>query len=140
MTALEEPTPAYPVVSTVISTSMQNLERLHSSKLTALNLGQESTEMLLRRRLFERFGLTVEFGTELLDFEQSADQVTAHLCTIKTEGSESTEETVTVQYLVGTDGGRSVVRKKLGVSFIGETRTDTLIYGDVVINGLDKDV
>jgi 2-polyprenyl-6-methoxyphenol hydroxylase-like FAD-dependent oxidoreductase len=103
-------------------------------------LGQESTELLLRRQLFERFGLTVELGTELLDFDQSADQVTARLRTIKTEGSEPMEESVTVQYLIGTDGGRSIVRKKLGVSFMGETRTDTLIYGDVVINGLEKEV
>lgn len=33
------------------------------------------------------------------------------------------------------------VRKKLGLSFLGETREETwLIYGDVEVQGLDKDV
>jgi 2-polyprenyl-6-methoxyphenol hydroxylase-like FAD-dependent oxidoreductase len=120
--------------------SMRAVNAHNLAQLTTLLLGQESTELLLRRQLFERFGWTVELGTELLDFDQSADQVTARLRTIKTEGSEPMEESVTVQYLIGTDGGRSIVRKKLGVSFMGETRTDTLIYGDVVINGLEKEV
>ncbi|MFC4944445.1 FAD-dependent monooxygenase [Pseudonocardia sp. GCM10023141] len=41
-------------------------------------------------------------------------------------------------YLVGTDGGRSTVRKHLGVGFEGETfeRERTLI-GDVQVDGLD---
>jgi 2-polyprenyl-6-methoxyphenol hydroxylase-like FAD-dependent oxidoreductase len=94
----------------------------------------------LSNQLRERFGVTVELETELLSFEQSDDSVTVRLRKGTAGKTEPVEETVTVKYLVGNDGGRSLVRKSLGLSFLGETRPEPIIYGDAVIRGLDKNV
>jgi 2-polyprenyl-6-methoxyphenol hydroxylase-like FAD-dependent oxidoreductase len=73
---------------------------------------------------------TVEYGTPLTSFSQDDDGVTAVL------GSE----TVRAKYLVGCDGGKSFVRKHLGVQFVGETREDQrMLVGDVRVSGLDRD-
>jgi 2-polyprenyl-6-methoxyphenol hydroxylase-like FAD-dependent oxidoreductase len=91
-------------------------------------LGQSHTEGILRDRLAE-LGTHVELNTALVDFTQDADGVTARL---------STGETVRASYLVGADGGRSTVRKALGVPFEGVTdETIRLLLGDVAADGLD---
>jgi 2-polyprenyl-6-methoxyphenol hydroxylase-like FAD-dependent oxidoreductase len=109
-------------------------------QLTPLHLGQQSNEGLLRQSLLDRFGVVVELGTELVDFEQSSDYVTARLRKHAADDKESVEETVRLQYLVGTDGGKSTVRKKLGLSFFGESRTEAILFCDVAVKGLDEEV
>jgi 2-polyprenyl-6-methoxyphenol hydroxylase-like FAD-dependent oxidoreductase len=93
-------------------------------------LGQSRTEAILRARL-EDFGVRVELSTELVGCRQTDDQVTAEL---------STGETVTADYLVGADGGRSFVRKSLGIAFEGTTdESIRMLLGDVSADGLDHD-
>jgi len=93
-------------------------------------LGQSRTEAILRDRL-EDFGVKVELGTELTSFSQTDDVVIAGL---------STGETVEVDYLVGADGGRSFVRKSLGIAFEGTTdESIRMLLGDVAADGLDHD-
>ncbi|WP_326808489.1 MULTISPECIES: FAD-dependent monooxygenase [unclassified Streptomyces] len=93
-------------------------------------LGQSRTEAVLRDRLAE-FGVRVEPATELIGFDQDADGVTARL---------STGETVRASYLVGADGGRSVVRKTLGIAFEGTTDDSVrVLLGDVAADGLDHE-
>jgi hypothetical protein len=47
---------------------------------------------------------------------------------------------VTARYLVGADGGKSAVRKALGVGFIGETRdAERMVVADVRVPGLDRE-
>lgn len=95
---------------------------------------QWRVERILRDRLAE-LGGHVESGVELVGFTQDADGVTAVL---RKESGET--ESVRARYLVGADGGRSVVRKTLGVGFVGETREDErMILGDVKIDGLERD-
>ncbi|MEV6971759.1 FAD-dependent monooxygenase [Hamadaea sp. NPDC051192] len=95
---------------------------------------QWRVERVLRDRLAE-YGGRVESGVELAEFTQDADGVTALL---RKENGET--ETVRARYLVGADGGRSVVRKTLGVGFVGETRDEErMILGDVRIEGLERD-
>jgi 2-polyprenyl-6-methoxyphenol hydroxylase-like FAD-dependent oxidoreductase len=90
-------------------------------------------EEALRLRLAE-FGGAVEFGTALDSFEQSDDGVSAVVGT----GGET--ETVTARWLVGCDGGHSVVRKQAGIAFEGETRDEVrMIVADVQVDGLDRD-
>jgi len=44
------------------------------------------------------------------------------------------------EYMVGADGGRSFVRKQLGVGFEGETWTsERMLIGDVQVDGLDRE-
>ncbi|MGC4939434.1 FAD-dependent monooxygenase [Kribbella sp. DT2] len=96
----------------------------------ALMLGQSRTEAILRAKLSE-YGVQVEPGTGLTTFAQDADGVTAQL---------STGETLTVDYLVGADGGRSTVRRTLGIPFVGTTDDSIrMLLGDVAADGLDHD-
>ncbi|MGW1676661.1 FAD-dependent monooxygenase [Saccharopolyspora sp. NPDC002376] len=90
-------------------------------------LPQWRTEEILRDRLAE-LGVRVEMGVELLDFQQDSDGVTATLST----------GTVRTAFLVGADGGRSRVRKTLGVEFAGETyESIRMLLADVRATGLD---
>ncbi|MFJ1761806.1 FAD-dependent monooxygenase [Amycolatopsis sp. NPDC088138] len=92
-------------------------------------LGQSQTEGILRDRLAE-FGVRVELATALTGFEQDEDGVTATL---------STGETVRATYLVGADGGKSFVRKALGIAFEGTTdESIRMLLGDVQAEGLDR--
>lgn len=93
-------------------------------------LGQSRTEAILRDRLAD-FGVSVELSTELTGFTQYADRVVAEL---------STGETIEVDYLVGADGGKSVVRKQLGIAYEGTTDDSIrMLLGDVSADGLDHD-
>ncbi|KAH9913060.1 monooxygenase [Fomitopsis serialis] len=116
---IEDPTPATPYVNASL-------------------LGQYNTEAILRAHI-ERLGGTVEYGTELRSFEQHPNHVEATLVT--KNGEKEKTETLTSHWLVGTDGARGIVRKQLGLSFIGETRTDGAIHllGLVEVQGLDAD-
>ncbi|WP_232661677.1 FAD-dependent monooxygenase [Pseudonocardia sp. TRM90224] len=94
-------------------------------------LGQSQTEAILRGRLAE-LGVHVELATELFGFEQDGACVTALL---------GTGESVRAAFLVGADGGRSAVRKALGVAFEGTTdESIRMLLGDVRADGLAHDV
>jgi 2-polyprenyl-6-methoxyphenol hydroxylase-like FAD-dependent oxidoreductase len=106
-----------------------------------MSLEQDALEAIMREHLERRFGVFVELGVELADLEQSPEGVTAHLRKHHEDSTEVEDETVHAQYLVGADGGRSVVRKKVGLAFLGETRMeDWLIYGNVSLKGLEEGV
>ncbi|MEV3929009.1 FAD-dependent monooxygenase [Streptomyces sp. NPDC049944] len=91
-------------------------------------LPQYETERLLEDLLIRRGG-RVERGTELLSFEQDADEVRAIL---SLPGS-GTEE-LTARYLVGCDGAHSAVRKGLGLSFEGAALPEEYMLGDVEVD------
>lgn len=96
-------------------------------------LGQSGTEGILRDRLAE-FGVHVELGTTLVAFDQDACAVTA---TLERDGAR---ETVRAAYLVGADGGRSTVRKTLGIPFEGNTdESIQMLLGDVRADALDHE-
>jgi 2-polyprenyl-6-methoxyphenol hydroxylase-like FAD-dependent oxidoreductase len=97
-----------------------------------LLIPQFLTEAALRERLTE-LGHAVEFGTRLTGFQQDAAGVTATI--VGTVG----EEVVEVRYLVGTDGGRSLVRRTLGIGFPGKTLGVRAIVADGVLTGLSRD-
>ncbi len=93
---------------------------------------QVLTEGVMRDRLAE-LGHRPEFGCELSGFDQDETGVTARL-----NGPDG-EETVRVRYLVGTDGGRSVVRHALDIGFPGKTLGIRAVAADVELTGLDRD-
>ncbi|MGI4959760.1 MAG: FAD-dependent monooxygenase, partial [Janthinobacterium lividum] len=90
------------------------------------------TERVLRGRLAE-LGQTVEFGQELFGFTQDPDGVTVRLAT------PAGEETLHARYLVGADGGRSVVRHALGLGFPGKTLGVRGLVADVMVEGVGRD-
>jgi 2-polyprenyl-6-methoxyphenol hydroxylase-like FAD-dependent oxidoreductase len=94
---------------------------------------QWRVEEALRLRL-EEFGGAVEYGTALVGLEQTGDEVTAEVVT------DGPPTTVAARWLVGADGGHSVVRKQIGVPFAGETREDVrMILADLPVSGLSRD-
>lgn len=80
---------------------------------------QWRVEQVLRERL-ESLGGSVEFGTELIDVEQHDDGVAAQVAVTGDDGATETQ-TVRARWLVGADGGHSIVRKRSGIPFVGET-------------------
>jgi len=96
-----------------------------------LMVPQFLTERRLRERLAE-LGHAVAFGCALTAFEQDEDGVTAHLM------SGGTERIVRARYLIGADGGRSFVRRTLGLDFVGETLGVRAMVADLHLDGVDR--
>lgn len=90
-----------------------------------LMIPQWRVEQILRSRL-AGLGVEVERATELTGLEQDADGVTAGH--------------IRARYLAACDGGRSTVRKSLGLTLRGETPDVQLMaVGDVEVDGLGRD-
>jgi len=90
---------------------------------------QARTEAILRERL-GALGGEVEFGKALVGFAQNEHGVDAAL---------STGETVRADFLVGCDGGHSMVRKTLGLQLQGEAIDEKpMLVADVEVDGLDR--
>ncbi len=96
-----------------------------------LMVPQFLTEAVMRARLAECAGRP-EFGCELTGFEQDETGVTAYLA-----GGRG-QETLRARYLIGTDGGRSMVRHALNIDFPGKTLGVRAVVADVVLHGIDR--
>ncbi len=97
-------------------------------------LPQWRTQELLYERL-RSLGGEVEFGTRLTGLEQDGDGVRAELTT--RNGGTST---ASAAFLVAADGGRSTVRKALGVGMNGESvDSRPALIADVRLAGLGSD-
>ncbi|MET8144347.1 FAD-dependent oxidoreductase [Sphaerisporangium sp. NPDC005288] len=99
---------------------------------TPLMLPQFRTESLLRDRLAE-LGHAPRYQHELLHFDQADDAVTARI------GTPDGTTTVRAAYLIGADGGSSMVRKALGIGFPGRTLGVRAFVADVHADGLSAD-
>ncbi len=100
----------------------------------ALMIPQWRNVQLLHERLSE-LGGGVRFGTELTRFEQDADGVTARLGL-----ADGGSHTVRARYLVAADGGRSTVRKGLGIGMSGpQLAPGAGVLADLRVDGLDRD-
>lgn len=89
-------------------------------------------EEALRLRLTE-LGGAVEFGTALASFEQLDESVSAVVI------NDGESETIEAHWLVGCDGGHSIVRRLAGIAFEGETSEEIrMIVADVAVDGLDR--
>ncbi|MGW7637367.1 rifampin monooxygenase [Streptomyces decoyicus] len=93
-------------------------ERLDSAHAYVLGIPQPTTDRLLTEHALEA-GVEIRRGCELVGLSQDDQGVTVEL-------ADSTQ--LRSRYLVGCDGGRSAVRKLLGVGFPGEpSRVETLL-------------
>jgi len=77
-------------------------------------ISQYTLEPLLKKEAEALPSVTVKYGCELEAFAQDADGVTART---------STGE-IRAKYLVGCDGGNSIVRKQLGIAMQGENLSE----------------
>ncbi|WP_369376851.1 FAD-dependent monooxygenase [Streptomyces sp. cg36] len=90
----------------------------------AVLIGQAHLQALLHQRLLELGGRVV-LDTELTGLDQDEDGVTAHF---------AAAPDIRARYLVGTDGGRSTVRRLLGIALSGETvDPKPLLVADVIL-------
>lgn len=78
-------------------------------------INQIYLEPVLQQCLRNTTGVNALYQTQILRYEQDEDGVLAH-CRSLADGSEFT---VHAQYLIGCDGGRSLVRKSIGASLQG---------------------
>ncbi|CAM5566578.1 MULTISPECIES: rifampin monooxygenase [Streptomyces] len=98
-------------------------ELLDTAHPYGLAISQQATERLLNERALEA-GAEIRRGHEVVGLSQDAEGVTAELA----DGTR-----LRSRYLVGCDGGRSTVRRLLGVGFPGEpSRIETLL-GDMEV-------
>ena len=95
----------------------------------ALIFPQDEHERLLIERLAEG-GVEVERSTEILDFEDGAGGVRAHLKRV-----DGTLETCEATYLAGCDGAHSSVREALKIGFPGGTYAHLFYVADVEAAG-----
>jgi 2-polyprenyl-6-methoxyphenol hydroxylase-like FAD-dependent oxidoreductase len=89
-----------------------------------LGIPQPTTERLLAERAAE-LGVEIRRGCEVVGLSHDDHRVTAQLA----DGTA-----LHARYLVGCDGGRSAVRKLLGVDFPGEPAQTEWIMGSVEID------
>lgn len=75
-----------------------------------LSLSQDRIEPILKRRALA-LGGDLRFGTELTDFAQDEEGVTATLRTV----ADGSVEQVRARYVVAADGSRSPLRERLGI-------------------------
>ncbi|WP_157876777.1 FAD-dependent oxidoreductase, partial [Streptomyces graminilatus] len=91
---------------------------------------QWRTQEILFARLTE-LGGRVEFGREAVGVEQDAEGVTVGF---------AAGAPVRARYVVAADGGRSAVRRALGIGMTGgPVDPDPVLVADVRITGLDRD-
>lgn len=92
----------------------------------ALAIHQSRIERLLEERAIE-LGAKLRRSAEVIDVRQDETGVEVHIA-----GDGGTER-LRAGYLVGCDGGRSVVRKLMGIEFPGTPATLTALLGEVTL-------
>lgn len=111
-------------------------ERLDTAHPYGLTVPQPVTERLLNERALE-LGAEIRRGCEVAWLSQEEDGVTVGLASRGTPADEGVAggggTRLRSRYLVGCDGGRSVVRKRLGVGFPGEPATVETLLGDMKV-------
>ncbi|KAG9224114.1 hypothetical protein CCMSSC00406_0006782 [Pleurotus cornucopiae] len=127
---------AYPVGTPIPSKTFdmlrKNAEPSDPFPITKLILlGSDRQSEILTSHL-RKHGVTVDYSVRLSSFEQFADHVTAKMLRLK-DGAEEME-TANFVYIVGADGAHSVVRKGAGLAFVGETRAEHMVIGDIHIS------
>lgn len=106
-------------------TSVRTLSGSWSAAELPHRVSQKYVEQVLRRHAEELPGVLVRYGWELTGFSELRDRVTATV--IDRDGRRSCA--VTARYLVGADGARSLVRRRLGIGWTGETGTIRDFFG-----------
>jgi 2-polyprenyl-6-methoxyphenol hydroxylase-like FAD-dependent oxidoreductase len=90
------------------------MSTLDNPSMYILPIPQQRMEEILEQRALDA-GAEIRRGHEVQGLSQNADEVT-----VEVSGPDGAYE-LTARYLVAADGGRSLVRKRLGIDFPGIT-------------------
>lgn len=96
-----------------------------------LTINQRDIERRLAERAVE-LGVELRRGFELRSFTQSDDHVD-----LVVEDQNGNEEKLSAKYLVGCDGGHSLVRKQSGIAFPGTTE-DKIVARTALVAATDQ--
>ncbi|MFC5262126.1 rifampin monooxygenase [Kribbella qitaiheensis] len=113
----------YPVGGFFAGIPKPSPERLDTAHPYTLGIPQTTTDRLLTEHAIE-VGVELRRGCELVGLSQDEDGVTVELA----DGTE-----LRSRYLVGCDGGRSTVRKLLGIAFPGEPARVEALLGEMTL-------
>ncbi|WQF77163.1 Putative FAD-binding domain, FAD/NAD(P)-binding domain superfamily [Colletotrichum destructivum] len=122
----------YDVISTFDTNVISDVDGVD---LRTVCLPQQDLLEIMLRRVQENSSATVNFGHKVVDIGQ--DEQTAWV-DVELDGHESARR-ITADYVVGCDGARSLVRKKLfGDEFPGHTWDLQVVSNDLYYNVTDK--
>ncbi|MGH3389863.1 MAG: rifampin monooxygenase [Actinomadura sp.] len=113
----------YPLNSFFAGITKPAPDRLDTAHPYLLGIPQPTVERLLTEHATD-LGAEIRHGCELVGLSQDDHGVTAELA----DGTR-----LRSRYLVGCDGGRSTVRKLLGVGFPGEPARNEWLLGEVEV-------
>lgn len=113
----------YPVGGFFAGITAPSPERLDTAHPYVLGIPQTTTDRLLAEHAIE-VGVEIRRGCEVVGLSQDDHGVTV-------EPADGTQ--LRSRYLVGCDGGRSTVRKLLGVGFPGEPSTTETLLGEMEV-------
>ncbi|TVT56101.1 rifampin monooxygenase [Amycolatopsis rhizosphaerae] len=114
----------YPLGGFFAGIAKPSPDRLDTAHSYVLGIPQPVIDRLLAERALE-LGAEIRRGGELVGLTQDDDGVTAELA----DGTR-----LRSSYLVGCDGGRSTVRKLLGVGFPGEPSRNETLLGEMDVD------
>lgn len=120
----------YPQVGAFAGITGPRPVALDSDHAYILGIPQTITDRLLAEHAVE-LGAQLRRGAELAGFEQDADGVEVVLADGRRLRS---------RWLVGCDGGRSLVRRRLGIAFAGEAATTEWLLGEVQVTASADDI
>jgi 2-polyprenyl-6-methoxyphenol hydroxylase-like FAD-dependent oxidoreductase len=113
----------YPLGGSFAGITKPAPDRLDTAHAYTLGIPQTTTDRLLTEHAVE-LGVEIRRGCELVGLSQDDDGVTVELA----DGAS-----LRSRYLVGCDGGRSTVRRVLGVGFPGEPNRREWLLGEVEV-------
>jgi 2-polyprenyl-6-methoxyphenol hydroxylase-like FAD-dependent oxidoreductase len=90
-----------------------------------LHLAQHELAAIVMRHVLRRPGTEVRWNTRVVGIEQADSDVSV---AVETPGGP---DTLTARWLIGADGGRSGVRKALGLPFDGTTHPERFVSTNV---------
>ncbi|KQR54933.1 FAD-dependent oxidoreductase [Leifsonia sp. Leaf336] len=120
----------YPQVGTFAGIAAPHPVDLDSAHAYILGIPQTITDRLLEEHAVE-LGAQLRRGAEVAGFEQDDDGVSVDLV----DGTR-----LRSRWLVGCDGGRSLVRRQLGIAFAGEAATTEWLLGEVEVTASADDI
>ncbi len=124
----------YPVGGFFAGIAKPQPEGLDTAHGYVLGIPQTITERLLLAHAEAR-GAEIRRGSEVVGLSQDDDGVTVEVAATGSLGKpRSGTSRVTARYVVGCDGGRSTVRKLLGIEFPGESARVETLLGEIELD------